>query len=90
MASPLYWTAIIADGKTLLWGQVGLTDPPMKAVVFSKGGRLFSSRIRAAGLWHITVPGTLHLVYNSQWFVLRNGKLTPMYPPSEILGSKEF
>lgn len=75
---PIDWAAVNAKRKTLLWGVV---ERPMNAVVFTEDGRLFSASVGTAGLWHMTVPGAVHVVYDNQWLMrLRNGKLEPMYP----------
>ncbi|NMP24635.1 hypothetical protein [Sulfobacillus harzensis] len=76
--SPVDWAAISADGKTLLWG---VSERPMKSVVYHQGRRSFSASIGTAGLWHVQVPGSVGVVYTRQWSMnLKNGKTVPMYP----------
>ena len=76
---PISYAAIYANGITMLWG---VTERPMKTVILSWDHRSFSAAVGAKGLWYMTVPGSVHVVYNRQWsMMLLNGKIAPMYPP---------
>lgn len=75
---PISYAAIYANGRTMLWG---VTERPIKTVILSWAHRSFSAAVGATGLWHMTVPGSVHVVYNRQWsMMLPNGKIALMYP----------
>ncbi len=77
---PSSYAAIYANGRTMLWG---VTERPMKTVILSWDHRPFLAAAGAEGFWHMTVPGSVHVVYNRQWsMMLPNGKIVPMYPPA--------
>ena len=76
---PISYAAIYANGRTLLRG---VTERSMKSVILSWDHRSFSAAAEATGLWHMTVPGSVHVVYNRQWsMMLPNGKIASMHPP---------
>lgn len=80
--TPIDWSPVTAHRKTLLWG---VTERPMKTVILSQHGRSFSAAVGTAGLWHMTVPFDVGVIYNNQWAMrLSTGKTVPMYPGSGL------
>ena len=77
LGTPIDWSSVTAHGKTLLWGVI---ERPMKSVILSQHGRSFSATVEKAGLWHMTVPFGVGVIYDRQWSMqLPNGKTVPMY-----------
>lgn len=47
----------------------------MKSVILGQHGRSFSATVGKAGLWHMTVPFGMGVIYDRQWSMqLPNGE----------------
>lgn len=74
---PINWSTVVVHGTSLVWG---ITEQAMKRVMLSTHGHTYSAPVGKIGLWHMSVPYRVGVVYNRQWSMrLPNGKIRPMY-----------